>query len=327
MRPSASVKRAPAAAAARVGLCGPGVVTGSRVCGLLGDLHPTGEAGELVAWRASAAAYPRADEVAAGGVVADLLGRELLGVEQRGHGVVGAVPRVVCAGGLDGVPCTALGREAGRVDSRGKGDGHLYVAEFECGLHTVDGDVGRAEGGPEVVGVLADAAGCGVGFGEEGLRCGSVVAAGCGDGSGEEQGSVHRQVGRGRLAEAGFEEVGGVFDQADRVVVAAGGEQRVRERAKQGTEYDGVAGVLGEVEAAFGGDPREVGLAELRQQGRGGLVGEGERLAGLVAVVAGGAAYRGLRVGQDGRQAVDDVPELRLLVGGPQVIDAGLQHW
>lgn len=109
MRPASSVKRAPAAAAARVGFWGAGVVTGLRVGGLVGDVHSAGEVGELVAGFAAASADPGSDEVAAGGVVADLFGGEALGGEEGGHGVVGAVPGVVGAGGFDGVAGSAFG--------------------------------------------------------------------------------------------------------------------------------------------------------------------------------------------------------------------------
>jgi len=51
----------------------------------------------------------------------------------------------------------------------------------------------------------------------------------------------------------------------------------VRDGAEQRPENDRAAGLLGGGESTLGRDPREIGLAELGQHGRRGLVGEHEQ--------------------------------------------------
>jgi hypothetical protein len=106
---------------------------------------------------APAVAQPAEHQLTAQVVVSDLLRCELLGVEKNGQSVVAAVPSRVGPGRLDCVPHAPFGREGRRVDPWGQVDGDLYVAELYGSGHAVDRDVGRAECGPHLVRISAEA--------------------------------------------------------------------------------------------------------------------------------------------------------------------------
>lgn len=107
--------------------------------------------------------------------MADLFGGHLFGVEERGQGLVYAVPRAVGTGDFEGVADAAFHGHGAGVDAGAEIDGYLDVAEFAGGCHAVDRDVGRTECRPQVVGVLAQP-GCGFVGGVEEAPGGTAVA-------------------------------------------------------------------------------------------------------------------------------------------------------
>lgn len=98
----------------------------------------------MVGRPAALVADPGRDELPAQEVVADLLGRQLLGVEEGGEGLVGAVAGGQGAGDFERVPDPALGGQGAGVDAGAEVGGYLHVAEFGGGGYPVDGDVRRA---------------------------------------------------------------------------------------------------------------------------------------------------------------------------------------
>ena len=106
----------------------------------------------------------------------------------------------------------------------------------------------------------------------------AVVGARGGDGAGEEQRPVDRQQRVvGAAADMRFQHVRGRLHQLHAGLESAGRVQRVRDRAEERPEDDRIVGLLRGVETALGGDPGEVGLAELGQHGHRRLVGQREQ--------------------------------------------------
>lgn len=79
-----------------------------------------------------------------------------------------------------------------------------------------------------------------------------------------QQPSAHQDAGRG-------------LHQLNARAESAGRMEGMRDGPKQRAEHDRVVALLRRGEAAFGGDPREFGLAELGQNRHRGLVGECEQ--------------------------------------------------
>ncbi|MEE3919324.1 hypothetical protein V2I01_16260 [Micromonospora sp. BRA006-A] len=102
------------------------------------------------------------------------------------------------------MPHPPFHRESGGVDARAEVDGNLNIAQLGCGGDAVNGDVGRAERRPEVVGIGPELAGGVLCCGEEGTGGAGVVGAGGGHGAGQEQSSVDGEQGRRGMRQVGL---------------------------------------------------------------------------------------------------------------------------
>ena len=105
--------------------------------GLLGDVDPLRERGELEAGFATPLAHPCLHKLTAESVVSDLLGRELFGVKQGGHRVGWPIPRGIGASGLhrvaDSIPGVILGDLRAHFDRFTAPDADAWVFTGEKG--------------------------------------------------------------------------------------------------------------------------------------------------------------------------------------------------
>ena len=168
------------------------------------------------------------------------------------------------------------------VDVLGLGDGRGRVAQLGRCRHAVDGDVGRAEGGPGVVGVLAELLG-------EQLRAleslgglAAVVAPPGDDGGDEGEGAADGEAGGGVVVEVGCGDEGDVLGVVEVVVLEEGAGDLVR---GGGAEGRGV-GVQGGGGGAVGGQPGQLAVADLRDELGGGDVDAALEFEGAAALVA-----------------------------------------
>jgi hypothetical protein len=140
----------------------------------------------------------------------DLLGCHLFGIEEYRQCLVLAVPCPVPPRYLQGVTDTPLHWQAGGVEARPEVDRDLDVAEFAGGGDPVDGDVGRSERRPQVVGVLSEPHRGRIGGLEEGSGRTGIVCSGGGDRSAEQQRPVDGQQLRSSVSEVLVQVVSGV---------------------------------------------------------------------------------------------------------------------
>src|SRR5438046_2465988 len=105
-RPASSKNSAPAATNGRERRPGssstPATVADRTLSASSDEAHAAGEVGQVAAGPGAAPAQPLQDELAADGVVSDLLGRELLRVEHGGDRVVRAPARRIRSGHVQG---------------------------------------------------------------------------------------------------------------------------------------------------------------------------------------------------------------------------------
>jgi hypothetical protein len=174
-----------------------------------------------------------------------------------------------------------------RVERLTFADDLTRVAKLNGRRDLVQRNVGGAEGGPEVVALLAESVGRGPRLAEKLAHCDPVVLAGNGDQRGQMQRAPCRQVLRSGGRQPGLQgsccghrDPGGLLD-------LAGPEEHVPKAIRAGRHQQRKLRRLRGREGALGGDPGQFGLAHLGQRLGGDVVGLRQDTEGAASVVAG----------------------------------------